>query len=133
MATKFTSVDQYLSLLPPETRILCEQLRAAIRKAAPKADEVISYNMPAYKQHGILAYFAAYKKHIGFYPSTSPILVFQKELQKFKTSKGAIQFSIDQKIPLTLVKKMVQFRVKEDAENAKLKKRKQAAKKKQSN
>lgn len=93
-----------------------ETIRAAIKKAAPKSTEVISYGMPAFKQNKVLVYFAAGKNHIGFYPTPNPIIIFSKELEGYKTSKGAIQFPLDKKIPLNLVSKITKFRVKEDLE-----------------
>ena len=122
--TKFKTVDGYLDTFPKDARELLLQMRIAIRQAAPQAEEVISYNMPAYKFHGVLVYFAGYKKHIGFYPSTSPIRIFKNELAKYKTSKGTIQFPIEDDIPLTLVKKIVKFRIQENLERQKQKAKK---------
>ena len=86
-----------------------------VRESAPKAEETISYGMPAFKFNGkSLVYFAAHKNHVGFYPTSSPIEYFQKELSPFKTSKGAVQFPLDKPIPYDLVKKIVKFRVKEN-------------------
>ncbi|OGU59076.1 MAG: hypothetical protein A2X64_00240 [Ignavibacteria bacterium GWF2_33_9] len=108
---KFNTVEEYLSTVNPEILGKLEELRAAIREAAPDSQEVISYNMPAYKQKQILVYFAAAKNHIGFYPTSSPIKVFSEELKDYKTSKGAIQFPLDEPLPLDLVKIIVQFRL----------------------
>ncbi len=123
---KFRSIDDYHALFPVDIRVLLEELRTVIKQAAPDAEEVISYNMPAFKQHSVLVYYAGYKNHIGFYPTGSPIEVFKEELSKYKTSKGAIQFPVNGKIPRTLVKKIVKFRLKEDLERekAKVKKKK---------
>jgi len=99
-------------------------LRATIKKAAPKAEEVISYGMPAYKQNGMLVYFAAYAKHIGFYPSSSGISAFKKEISVFKWSKGAVQFPLDKALPSSLITKIVKFRVKFNQEKEMLKKKK---------
>lgn len=123
MIAKPKNTDEYIASFPKETQKLLEQLRVAIKQAAPKAEEVISYNMPAFKQNGVLVYFAGYEKHIGFYPTASPIVVFEEELAKYKTSKGAIQFPIEKNIPIALVKKIVKYRLKEDAEKAKIKKK----------
>jgi len=122
---KFKTVDEYLSTFPESTQSKLQGLRMAIKRAAPGADEVISYNMPAIKMSGVLVYYAGYKGHIGFYPTASPIVVFKKELSAFEVSKGAVRFPIDKPIPLGLVSKIVKYRVKEDQEkaNAKLKKR----------
>lgn len=110
-----SGIDEYISSYPPDVQKLLKQIRAAIKKAAPKSVEVISYGMPAFKQNKVLVYFAAGKNHIGFYPTPNPIKVFSKELEGYKTSKGAIQFPLDKKIPLAIVSKITKFRVKEDA------------------
>src|SRR6187402_1680178 len=89
---KFKTIGEYHSNFTGEVRRKLDQLRKAIRSVAPKAEEVISYNMPAFRQHKVLVYYAASKEHIGFYPTPNPILVFKNELKDFKTSKGAIQF-----------------------------------------
>lgn len=112
---KFETVDEYMATVPEKVKPLLEQLRKTIRQAAPKAEEVISYNMPAYKQHGVLVYFAAAKEHIGFYPTSSPIIAFKEKLTPYKTSKGAIQFPIEKGIPVKLVKEIVKYRIAEDA------------------
>lgn len=119
---KFMTVEEYISSNPKPVRTLLEELRSIIKIAAPKAEEVISYNMPAFKQNRILVYYAAFKNHIGFYPTASPIQVFKDELLNYKTSKGAIQFPMDKPIPASLVKKIVKFRIQEDLEKAKEKK-----------
>ena len=119
--TDINNVDAYIATFPPETRVILEQVRTTIRKAAPKAEEVISYHMPAYKLNSVLVYFAGYKHHIGFYPTPSGIASFQKEIAAYKSSKGAIQFPITQKMPLALITKIVKFRLKEDLEKAKKK------------
>ena len=108
------SIDDYINQFPDEIKSKLEKIRAAIKKAAPKSTEVISYGMPAFKQNKVLVYFAVGKNHIGFYPTPNPINVFSKELEAYKTSKGAIQFPLDKKIPLTLISKITRFRVKED-------------------
>ncbi len=99
--------------------MLLEEMRETIRQAAPRAEEVISYNIPAFKQNGILVYYAAHKQHIGFYPTSSGIRNFEKELVGYTTSKGAVQFPFNKPIPKTLVKKIVKFRVKENLEKSK--------------
>ena len=118
---KFKTVDEYLNSVPASTRDILEKLREIILKSAPKAEEVISYNMPAIKLNGILVWYAAYKKHIGFYPTASPIKIFKDELINYKTSKGAIQFPIDKPLPMALIKKIVKHRVVSNSEKAKLK------------
>jgi uncharacterized protein YdhG (YjbR/CyaY superfamily) len=98
------------------------QLRETIIKAAPEAEETISYNMPAYKLHGSLVYFAAYSGHIGFYPTPSAIVEFAEELLKYPTAKGTVQFALDQPLPTALIRKIVKFRVKENLAKAAMKK-----------
>jgi uncharacterized protein YdhG (YjbR/CyaY superfamily) len=110
------SIDDYINQFPGEIKSKLETIRTAIKKAAPKSVEVISYGMPAFKQNKVLVYFAVGKNHIGFYPTPNPIKVFSKELEGFKTSKGAIQFPLDKKFPLILISKITKFRVKEDLE-----------------
>ena len=122
--TTFKNTDEYIALFPADTREILERLRAAIKQSAPGAEEVISYNIPAFKLNGMLVWFAANKGHIGFYPTGSPIKAFKKELAGYKTSKGAIQFPIDKSIPLKLVKEIVKYRVKENAAKAKIKSQK---------
>jgi uncharacterized protein YdhG (YjbR/CyaY superfamily) len=118
---KFKTVDQYISDFPKQTQVLLQELRSTIKKVAPKAEEVISYNMPAFRLDGMLVYYAGYKAHIGFYPMPSAIIAFKKELASYVTSKGAIQFPLDKKLPLTLVKDIVKFRVLENKEKKKQK------------
>jgi uncharacterized protein YdhG (YjbR/CyaY superfamily) len=122
--TTVANVDIYIAAFQPKTQELLSQLRETIKKAAPEAEEMISYQMPAYKFHGILAYFAGYKNHIGFYPTGSGIESFKHKLSAFKTSKGTVQFPIEQPLPLELIAEMVKFRVAENMEKAKEKKKK---------
>jgi uncharacterized protein YdhG (YjbR/CyaY superfamily) len=115
------NVDEYIALQPTEVREKLEKLRQAIKKAAPKAEEVISYMMPAYKFHGVLVYFGAHKTHIGFYPTGRGISAFQKELSAYEGSKGTVRFPIDKSLPLGLISEIVKFRVKENLEKKKAK------------
>lgn len=117
------NIDDYIEQFPANVQAILQKLRATIKKTAPAAEETISYQMPAFKYHGMLVYFAGFKNHIGFYPTSSPIKVFKDRLTNYKTSKGAIQFPMDKAIPLTLVKDIVKFRIKENLEKAKLKKK----------
>lgn len=116
---KIESIDDYINQFSGEIKSKLEIIRSAIKRAAPKSVEVISYGMPAFKQNKVLVYFAVGKNHIGFYPTPRPIVVFSKELEGYKTSKGAIQFPLDKKIPLALISKITKFRVKEDLFNQK--------------
>jgi len=120
------NIDEYIKQFPANVQTILQKLRATIKKTAPAAEETISYQMPAFKYHGMLVYFAGYKKHIGFYPTSSPMKVFKDRLTNYKTSKGAIQFPINEAIPLALVRDIVKFRIKEnlEKENTKLKKKK---------
>ena len=120
---KIIHIDQYVAMFPPSTQTILEQLRVTIRNAAPEAEELISYQMPAYKYFGVLVYFAAYKKHIGFYPTASGIEAFKAELSGYKGAKGSVQFPIDQPIPFDLIAQIVEFRVLENKEKAALKRK----------
>jgi len=111
---KFKNIDEYIQSHPKDVQKILMEIRKTVKKAAPKAKEKISYGMPAFTQNGNLVYFAAFKNHIGFYPLPSGINSFKKELSTYKTSKGAIQFPIDKPMPLSLITKIVKFRVKED-------------------
>jgi len=122
-STKFKTVNEYLSALPVNTKSILKEFRKTIKQAAPQAEELISYNMPAFTLHGRLVYYAAHKNHIGFYPVSSAIKAFQKKLSGYKTSKGAIQFPIDRPIPFGLITKIVKFRVKENLEKVKIRNR----------
>ena len=115
------NVDLYIAGFPQNTQELLIQLRDTIKKNAPEAEELISYQMPAYKFHGMLAYFAGYKNHIGFYPAPSGIAHFKKELSAYKNAKGSVQFPHTQAIPYDLISKIVVFRVKENLEKAEAK------------
>jgi uncharacterized protein YdhG (YjbR/CyaY superfamily) len=120
-AIKANTVAEYIAVFPASTQKLLKDLRAIIKKAAPKAEESISYMMPAYKLHGPLVYFGGYDRHIGFYPTGSGIVPFEKELADYKRSKGAVQFPLDKPLPASLITKMVKYRVKENVVRAKLK------------
>ncbi|HYG16951.1 MAG TPA: DUF1801 domain-containing protein [Bacteroidia bacterium] len=121
---KFATVDEYIASFPPPVQTLLHEIRGIIRKEVPQAEEVISYGMPGYRLNGLLVWFAGNKEHIGFYPSASPIVVFKKELEAYKTSKGAIQFTFDKPFPETLIQKIVRYRVKENEEKMAQKKMK---------
>lgn len=108
------SIDEYIDPFPAEIAAKLVQMRRAIRQAAPKATEVISYGMPAFKQNRVLVYFAAAKKHLGFYPTSGPIEIFKKDLKSYNTSKGAVQFPLEKALPIALIKKIVRYRQAED-------------------
>lgn len=110
------TVDEYLESLPVDVRFVLTQLRKTIKSTAPKAEESISYGMPAYKYHGALVYFAAFKNHCSFFPGSSQVVKVYEELKSFKTAKGTIQFTIDKPLPVTIVKKIVKARMKENEE-----------------
>jgi uncharacterized protein YdhG (YjbR/CyaY superfamily) len=107
-------IDTYISSFPLVTQKRLSEIRSLIKQAAPAAEEIISYQMPAYKLHGMLVYFAGYKNHIGFYPTASGIKQFQLEIVAYKHSKGAVQFPINEPIPADLVARIVAFRIKEN-------------------
>lgn len=122
----YQSIDEYISEFSPEVQEILSTLRKVIKESAPDAREKISYQMPAFELHGNLVYFAAYKKHIGFYPTPSGIHAFKDELSEYKWAKGSVQFPIEKPLPYELISKIVKFRVAENAERAqsKLKKKK---------
>lgn len=122
--SKPTTVDSYIAAFPKEVQLLLQQMRATIKKAAPKAVESISYMMPAYKLNGPLVYFGGYKGHIGFYPTSSGIEAFKKELAVYKGSKGTVQFPLDKPLPLKLIAQMVKYRIAQNELKAKEKAKK---------
>ena len=110
-----TTIDEYILQFPVEIQELLEQIRIAVQEEAPKATEKISYQMPTFYWKGNLVHFAAYEKHIGFYPTPSGIEEFEEELGKYKRGKGSIQFPIKEPLPIELIKKIVKFRVTENS------------------
>jgi uncharacterized protein YdhG (YjbR/CyaY superfamily) len=121
LTSKFETVDAYFASLDTDTKAIATQIRETIKKAAPEAEEVISYQMPAYKYKGMLVYFAAWKSHIGFYPVTTAIKAFDKDLSNYEVSKGTIKFPFSKPIPLDLISRIVKFRIKENEEKEKTK------------
>ena len=115
------NVDEYIASYPEEIRRKLSEMREVIRKAAPDAEEKISYRMAAYTLKGILVYFAGHANHIGFYPITSAIKEFRNELSVYRTTKGGIQFPYRDPLPLNLIKKIVEFRVRENLIRAEVK------------
>ena len=116
-----TNIDAYKAGFSKEIQAMLEQLRTTIHKAAPEAEEVISYNIPTFKLKGILVHFGAFKNHIGFYPTSSATKIFEKELSAYDGGKGTVRFPVDKPLPLALIKKIVQFRVMENLEKASIK------------
>jgi uncharacterized protein YdhG (YjbR/CyaY superfamily) len=116
---KFEDIDSYIASFPEETRALLEQIRATIRKAAPEAKETINYGMPTFTLKGNLVHFAAFKSHIGFYPTPSGIEAFKKELSGYEGAKGSVQFPLSKPIPFNLISMIVKFRVKENLKKVK--------------
>jgi uncharacterized protein YdhG (YjbR/CyaY superfamily) len=116
------NVDAYIAGFPKEVQILLQQIRTTIQKAAPNSVEKISYGMPAFYFEGMLAYFAAHTHHIGFYPYSSAIQAFSKDIEKYIHSKGTVQFPIGKPIPVRLVSNMIRFRVNENLEKKSRKK-----------
>jgi uncharacterized protein YdhG (YjbR/CyaY superfamily) len=110
--TNYNNIDEYINLFSDSIKEKLQQLRHEIKSVIPETTEVISYNMPAFKLKEVLVYFAAYKNHIGFYPTPSAIVEFKKELKDYKTSKGAIQFPLNKPLPFELIKKIVEYRIK---------------------
>lgn len=112
-----STIDEYISKFPKETAKILRQVRIAVSNGAPKAEETISYGMPAFRYKGkIIIYFAGYKNHIGLYATPAAHTTFQKELSVYKQGKGSVQFPIDQPMPLDLIKRIVMFKVKQQDE-----------------
>lgn len=114
----YKTIDEYIAMFPGEVQEKLQKLRETIQKAAPGAKEKISYQMPAFDLKGTLVYFAAFKDHFGFFPTSSGVEVFKEELKEFQTSRGTIRFPLDQPLPLDLVEKIVKFRVAENLQKA---------------
>lgn len=112
------NIDEYIAGFPPEVQEILQKIRLTIRKAAPKAEEAISYMIPTFKLHGNLVHFAAYKKHIGFYPAPRGNEAFKEELSAYEGGKGTVQFPLDKPIPYALIRKIVKFRVQENSDEA---------------
>ena len=108
-------IDTYLALQPENVRVALEKMRHVIKTTAPDAEEVISYGMPAYRYHGMLVYFAGFKNHYSLFPGNASMIAEMAEaLKGYKTSKGTIQFALDKPMPVTLIKKIVKARMKEN-------------------
>ena len=118
-------IDGYISQFPADVQAILEKVRATIRHAAPEAKETISYQMPAFKQHGILVYFAAWRHHIGLYPPVSGDKALEKAAGRFAGPKGNLQFPLDEPIPYDLIERVVRLRVKQESVKAAAKRKKQ--------
>lgn len=118
MKGKASSIDEYIAACPAEVRAKLIAMRRTIQEAAPAAQEKISYQIPTFTLHGNLVHFAAFAKHIGFYPGPSGIAKFARELSKYKGAKGSVQFPLDEPLPLPLVSRIVKFRVEENLAKA---------------
>ena len=119
--SSINSIDDYIATFPQDIQNILQELRATIKAAAPDAEEKISYQMPTFFLNGNLVHFAAFKKHIGFYPTPSGIEAFQKELSVYDGAKGSVQFPIDEPMPLKLISRIVKFRAAENIKKAKIK------------
>ena len=115
---KAPNIDSYISQFPADVQAILEKVRAAIKHAAPDAKETISYLMPAFKQHGILVYFAAWTKHVGLYPPISGDKSLEKAVARYAGPKGNLQFPLDEPIPYDLIERIVKLRVKQDTAKA---------------
>jgi len=116
----FETIDEYIATFPKNVQVILEELRQAIRDSAPNAKEAISYQMPTFKLNGNLVHFAAYKNHIGLYPTSSGIEAFKEKLTDYEISKGAVRFPLNKPLPFDIVKKMVKYRVKENLDKNRL-------------
>ncbi len=117
-ATSPTTIDEYISGFPPDIQAILQNIRSTIRQAAPDATEKISYQMPTFYLNGNLVHFAAFKKHIGLYPTPSGIETFQDELAPYLKAKGSIQFPLDKPIPYELIARIAALRVQENLAEA---------------
>ena len=115
---KPTTIDGYISQFPGDVQAVLRDVRSTIRRAAPDAEEVISYQMPAFRQHGILVYFAAWKNHVGLYPPISGDPAIEKAIARYAGPKGNLQFPLDEPMPLALIERVVRLRVKQDTAKA---------------
>jgi uncharacterized protein YdhG (YjbR/CyaY superfamily) len=115
---KAKDIDDYISKFPADVQAILQKVRETIRHAAPEAKETISYMMPAFKQHGILVYFAAWAKHIGMYPPISGNKTLEKAIARYAGPKGNLQFPLDEPIPYDLIEQIVKLRVKQDSAKA---------------
>ena len=118
------NIDEYIAGFPRDVQQILQKIRTTIRRAAPQAEEVISYQMPTFRLEGNLVHFAAFKNHIGLYPTPSGTEKFREELSPYQTGKGSIRFPLDKPIPYGLIGRIVKFRVKENLERSKARRKK---------
>jgi uncharacterized protein YdhG (YjbR/CyaY superfamily) len=116
-----TNIDEYIATFPPDIQAILQKIRTTITKAAPQAEEAISYQMPTFRLNGNLVHFAAFKNHIGFYPTPTGTETFRKELSAYEGGKGSVRFPLDKPIPYGLITRIVKFRVKENRQRAEAK------------
>jgi uncharacterized protein YdhG (YjbR/CyaY superfamily) len=121
---KPANIDEYIASFDSEIQNLLELFRGTVKQVAPEATETISYGMPAFKQNGMLIWFAAHTNHIGFYPRASAIEKFRKELSDFKSAKGSVQFPMNKPLPVDIIRQIVQFRLMENMQKIVVKKTK---------
>lgn len=114
----FNSIDEYIATFPADIQKILQEIRATIKAAAPEAEEKISYQMPTFFLNGNLVYFAAFKNHIGFYPTPTGIEAFAQDLSQYKSAKGSVQFPLDKPMPLDLFARIVRYRVAENLKKA---------------
>ena len=117
--TEYKTMDEYITSTPAEVQTILNNIRQLIRELVPEATEKISYQMPTFYLNGNLVHFAAFKKHIGFYPTPNGIESFQEELSKYKGGKGSVQFPLNQPIPYDLIRRIVLYRVEETSNSKK--------------
>jgi len=110
----YGTIDEYIKLFPKHIKKKLSEIRTCIKKAAPAADEKISYQIPTFYLCGNLVHFGGFSKHIGFYPGAGAVIKFKYELSKYKTAKGSIQFPIDKPLPVVLIRKIVKYRIEEN-------------------
>ena len=113
-----SNIDEYITGFPKDVQNTLQKIRGIIKKAAPDAQEAIKYQIPTFVLNGNLVHFAAFQKHIGFYPAPSGIEAFKDELSVYKTAKGSVQFPLDEPVPYGLITKIVNFRLKENRRKA---------------
>ena len=123
MKAAVNNIDEYIETFPQHIQKLLNQMRTTIAKAAPKAEEAIKYAIPTFILNGNLVHFAAFKNHIGFYPAPAGIEAFKEEVAPYEAGKGSLQFPLDKPLPLGLVTKIVKYRVKQNMEKSKSKKK----------